>query len=649
MYRLLLPTSAALAALFFGSTATAQATANAVTGATDAFGFRNGDETVGIYDESSVRGFSLEAAGNYRINGTYFVRNSGVSAFFLENTTVRIGYNTLSTILPGPSGVVDYRLRDPRHEEPDAFTVGLDPFSQPYAELHLKHRSADDRSSYSIGIGRVFDLKDAQGGSGGDSLLVAGVGRFDMGRATARLLFGEYQYERAGLFRVRTDGRALPPELDRGRFLGQDWAREEGQRRIAGLLIDTDGTGSGVGGTLVFSQEDPTRAYTQVFSAPAEDGTSRASVIAVPQQRSTAWSGELRAHRAWSSGSMEHRLDLTLRGRHQYARLGGGSVIDLGLTRFGQRPQPAPSRPLDNQAAALRDEVGQWGVGLAYRAAIADRVRLNVGVLRTDYEKTFTGVDRVSQGSSTSPILYNAGASWLLTRHLEVFGSFNRGLEEAGVAPAVATNRNEVLSAITVTQRELGLRYTSASGALSAVVAGFDTDKPYAAIEPVTGAFGFLGQVRHRGVEASLSGRPLPGLTVVLGGVLIEPTLTGPAVDARLVGSRPVGVPKLRAIANVDYRIPAVQGLSVDAGAVFVGRRAASSRLNPGDARQLELGDQLTFNVGLRYAFTAGGRDLVGRIQLQNVTDQFSWEVNNSETLAYNAPRRLRVVFTTLF
>ena len=58
----------------------AQATANALAVAEDAFGATQGAESIGIYDETAVRGFSLEAAGNYRINGRYFVKNSGSAA-----------------------------------------------------------------------------------------------------------------------------------------------------------------------------------------------------------------------------------------------------------------------------------------------------------------------------------------------------------------------------------------------------------------------------------------------------------------------------------------------------------------------------------------------------------------------------------------
>lgn len=120
-------------AMILPAAARAQADANAVKSASDAFGYRRGDESVGIYDERSVRGFSLEAAGNYRLNGTYFVKNAGTSNIFIESSSVRIGYNTLSTILPGPSGVVDYRLRDPAPGEQDLATFSLEAYGQPIA------------------------------------------------------------------------------------------------------------------------------------------------------------------------------------------------------------------------------------------------------------------------------------------------------------------------------------------------------------------------------------------------------------------------------------------------------------------------------------------------------------------------------------
>ena len=638
----------ALAAGFAGQ-ALAQANANAVAQASDAFGFRSGDDSVGIYDESSVRGFSLEAAGNYRVNGGYFVRNSGVSSFFLESTTVRVGLNTLNSLLPGPSGVVDYRLRDPAAGEPSFVTIGLDPFSQPYADLHLKHRSADGRSSYSAGLGRVFAIRDQQGGKDGESILLAGTGRLSLGTGAAQIFAGEYQYERPGQFRVAAAGDALPPEVERGRFLGQRWAMEKGQRRIAGVLVDSAPAGRvGVGATAVFSQEDPTRGFLQLLSDLRPDGSARSAVIATPQQRSTSWSGELRAHGETSSATLAQRVDLGLRGRLSRARFGGSRVIDLGRAPFGEAAEQRPAPDLTGTSARLIDEVDQWGVGLTYRATLRDRLRVNLGVLRTDYRKTFTAADGTRDESRATPWLYNAGLSWRVASGLDLYGSFSRGLEEAGIAPASASNRNEVLSAIRVTQRELGVRY-SLTPAVGLVVAGFDTRKPYAGIDSASAAYRFLGRVRHRGLEASLSGRAAPGLSLVVGGVLIDAEISGDEVDAGRVGDRPVGVPRLRAIASADYAIPAVEGLSVDVATAFVGKRPARSAPSAASGDQLEVDSLATVNLGLRYRFRLAGHDATVRAQVLNVLDAYAWEASSAETLNYNAQRRARLVLTTNF
>ncbi|MGQ7830788.1 TonB-dependent receptor domain-containing protein [Altererythrobacter sp. Z27] len=624
----------------------AQANANPVTEAEDAFGYRTGDEAVGIYDESSVRGFSLEAAGNYRVHGTYFVKNSGVSSFFLENTTVRIGTNTLGSVLPGPSGVVDYRLRDPGADEPSVINLGLDEYLKPYAELHLKGRDRRNRYSYSLGLGRVFQVRDLQGGNYGDTILIAGSGRIGSGRAIARVFAGEYQYERPGQFRVSPGAEQLPSEIERGRFLGQDWARERGQRRIAGALFDLGETDDiGGGATLVFSQDDPTRAFLQLFSDLLPDGTAHAKVVATPQQRSTAWSGQLRAHAGGQTGKVAHRIHLTLRGRVQRASIGGAQVVDLGRTAFGERPLSVVAPELDDHEAALRDSVDQYGVGLTYLAVAGTNLRVNLGVLRSDYRKRIRAADGIVRESSSSPWLFNAAAGWRILDKVELYGSYARGIEEAGVAPLAASNRNEVLEAILVTQRELGLRW-SPSSKFNLVAAAFHTDKPYAGINAASGEYGFLGQVRHRGIEVSASARPLPGLTIVAGGVLIDPKLSGPSVDNRIVGNRPVGVPKVRSLLSADFKIPGTKGMSVDASLSHVGSRAARSAL-AADGGQLLVKPMTTLNLGLRRSFGIAGRDLVARLQVLNAFNQYSWDVNNSETLNYTPPRRFRLVLTT--
>lgn len=638
-----------VSSLSTGGHVRAQANANATVVADDAFGYTVGDDTVGIYDQSSVRGFDLESAGNYRIDGRYFVKSSGVSNFFVESTAVRIGYNTFRLDLPGPSGVVDYRLRDPARGEPSLLTVGIDQYVQPYVDFNFKQRSADERLSTSLGVGLVFAGRDSQGGEGG-SWLVAGTARADIGEAgKARIFFGEYDYRRQGRFRVGITEGALPPQIARGRYLSQDWARERGQRRIAGALVEQElGGGWSTSAVGVFSQEDPTRAFSQFFTDVRADGTARSTVVASPQQRATAWSGEARITWEGQTGAVAHKVTGLGRGRRSRSLFGGDAVVDLGRVVYGEQPAASPPPDLRMVQAELRDSVDQTGVGLAYQAGWRDRARVNIGVLRTDYRKTFQAADGAQTSNRSTPALYNIGVLARVFSGLEIYTSYSRGLEEAGTAPASASNRNAVFSAIVATQAELGLRYVPRPG-ITAILAAFQTEKPYAGLEGATNRFALIGTVRHRGIEASLAGQVAPGLSVVVGGVYIDPRVSGDVVDRGEIGVVPVGVPRWRAIGNASYAVPGVKGFSVDLGIAHTGTQAATASIGAASGRQIMLPADTVLDVGARFQFRLGERPLTARFQLLNVTNSYGWQVNGAQTLDYAAPRRFRVAVTTEF
>jgi outer membrane receptor protein involved in Fe transport len=86
------------------------------------------------------------------------------------------------------------------------------------------------------------------------------------------------------------------------------------------------------------------------------------------------------------------------------------------------------------------------------------------------------------------------------------------------------------------------------------LVAGvFDVQKPYFNLDPAR-VYRELGDVRHRGVELSLSGRPIKGLNVVAGAVLLDGKVSGELVEAGRIGPRPVGLTERRILMNLDYQ-----------------------------------------------------------------------------------------------
>jgi iron complex outermembrane receptor protein len=84
---------------------------NAVRSADDAFGNSVGNENIGLYNPFEVRGFSAVDAGNVRLDGLYFDRQTDPSRLIVPSSTMRVGISAQGYLLPAPTGIVDYELR----------------------------------------------------------------------------------------------------------------------------------------------------------------------------------------------------------------------------------------------------------------------------------------------------------------------------------------------------------------------------------------------------------------------------------------------------------------------------------------------------------------------------------------------------------
>src|SRR4051812_30775606 len=81
---------------------------NAVTSADDAFGASVGNDSVGLYSPFDVRGFSAVDAGNVRIDGLYFDRQTDLTSLVAPDNNMRVGISAQGYPLPAPTGVADY-------------------------------------------------------------------------------------------------------------------------------------------------------------------------------------------------------------------------------------------------------------------------------------------------------------------------------------------------------------------------------------------------------------------------------------------------------------------------------------------------------------------------------------------------------------
>lgn len=594
---------------------------NAVTQAEDAFGFSSGKETLGLYTSSNVRGFSPVTAGNVRIDGLYFDQVFGMTNRVREATSIRIGLSAHGIPFPAPTGIVDYRMYKPGGTGSHSGLVNVDSYGT--VTLETDFVMPLDGERLSLGGGVYVASQQSYDGTADLRNIQGFTLRWRPSPAVELMPFWTRSEisddERAP--RYIPAGPFLPPKVPLRQYDGPAWADFNSVGSSYGLTSALRPSPSWlIRAGLFRSRLDDPSDFAQLFRDLQQDGSARRVIIADPANKAVSTSGELRVSRTVADGPRLHLIHLSLRGRNRTEIYGGSQSIDFGPTEIGA-PFHEP-KPTFSFGPLSRDHVRQWTGGIAYEGRWARVGEISAGIARTDYSKTVRLPGLPSATTTSRPWLYYASASAQVTGALSLYASYTKGLEESGVAPDNATNRNEPLPSIITTQSEVGLRYAFTPG-LRMIASLFELEKPYYSLNQ-TNLFTLLGDVRNRGLELSLSGALTPRLNVVAGAVLLQPRVTGEGVTLGRVGRRPVGLAERTAMLNVDWRPPIVPGLSFDL-AVTHNSAIIATRDN-----RVSIPGRTLFDIGGRYRFKLGGQGASLRVKLSNLTDRQGFQLQGA-------------------
>jgi iron complex outermembrane receptor protein len=376
------------------------------------------------------------------------------------------------------------------------------------------------------------------------------------------------------------------------------------------------------------------------FTLISADAAGQASAVNFrgPDRAKHSDSVEARVGRQFATGDLSHLVTVSLRGRRTATELASSVVTPLGAFDLrGDDPPDGPAPPWSGTRG--KDNVEQITASAGYGLAWRDRVELRLAAHRTRYDKAVLSTAGVRSARVSEFTLYNASAIVSLTGRTAVFGSWVTGLEESGTAPTSAANRDEVLPPVEAEQFELGVRHALRPG-LTLIGALFDISKPTNGVR-ADGSFGLVGQVRHRGVEGSIAGQLDAKTSLVLGAVAFQPKVSGPLVDAGVVGARAAGVSHLVVNANVERQLG--RGWSVDAGLSYSGERWADT------ANTFKTPAVTTVSLGARRRFALAGRPAELRVLASNLTGAEGYLATPSGLLNPVPPRTVRAVLTLTF
>ncbi len=606
---------------------------NVIASANDAFGQSVGNERVGLYSADDVRGFSPVDAGNARIEGMYFAPVDRLPNRLVRGNRVRVGIAALGYPFPSPTGIVDYELS--AGSDADQLTLGFEraQFGSLLGSVDSQFALTPELRAY-LG-GTIRRQNRHEGGNFKSYIASGGLGWRPYADASVTAFYAKTRtYDDEAAPSIFPGGDYLPPQIQRRAMIGQSWSDRDNSQELMGIVAKLPVGPWRIEAGLFRAERRVDANFTDIFANLRRDGTVANRVMVVDDNNlDRTLSGEARLVRTFGDASLAHRLTVSLRGRTGKRRFGGVQRVALGpssLNFADERPRPNIVLPPDDT-----DNSGQGTLGLAYSLTRAGRFLIDLAISKSHYNKT---IRFISAGLTTSvrdqPVTGSVTGSFTVSPDLSIYGGYVRGFEEVSVAPANASNRGAVPPAIRTRQVDLGLRY-KVSPSLTLVGGVFEITKPYYNLDDQF-LYRDLGASSNRGIEISLAGTVCPGLTLVLGNVLIDSQISGELVESGAIGPRPVGTVRRRTIANVDWRLGNGKSpLSFD-----LGLEGLSSRIgNPSNG--LLAPPRETIDLGMRYRFRLGSTRALLRLQVANLFDDYGWQVAPNGAFQYSAGRRL--------
>jgi len=278
--------------------------------------------------------------------------------------------------------------------------------------------------------------------------------------------------------------------------------------------------------------------------------------------------------------------------------------------------------------------------------AIGSSLKVLAGIRSSDAQFMSTNQKTFAQTTlKTTPTAPGAGLLWEIAPRTTVYGSYMRAFEDGPTAPANTTNEYQILAPTESTQKEIGIRSTFFKG-LYANVDYFDIVRANAVANQVAGAhlneFLYDGTSHLYGIEIAASAEinrswSVNGTAQIMRGTMVT------VIDPNLNGKSPENMAEMMGTLNLQYRPASVTGLSLKAGANYIGPRFINA-LNQGAIPGVTL-----LSAGAAYQTKIAGRKTTMQLNVTNLANKRYWAAVTSSAYGAGMERGLNFSAKTEF
>jgi iron complex outermembrane receptor protein len=471
---------------------------------------------IGYYENFNVRGFELNAASSYKINGQTIAGEQNVALENKQQVELLKGLSGLQSGVAEPGGLINYVTKRP--EDVRSVTVSSNEQGERYIATDLGGWFGSERQFGLRANLAHEDIRSYVDHADGKRDFAALAFDWQINPDALLQLDAEYQQreQRSVPGYQLLGGTSLPHDIDPhdrlayqqwanpvsidslnlgGRFeyhFSDNWTGTLSASHSKVVIDDYSSFAWGWGDTAYFSETGDYNIYD--FRSP--DDTRRTD------EAQAALNGRFNAmglsHELTVGASAQRR---TLDQRPSYMEWIGTGTINQPTPAY-----PPSDKPIGHSTQRLDSR--QYGLFASDRISFDEQWQTVLGarLVRLD-EKTFDETGNPGRHTRDYQLLPNAALIYKPRPDISLYTSYSKGISSGGTAPWFATNSAEILAPTLSHQLEVGIKRDWQRLSLSAAL--FQLRQAYQYSRPDgAGKFTYVqqGQQKNIGLELGASG-----------------------------------------------------------------------------------------------------------------------------------------------
>ncbi|RSO31623.1 TonB-dependent siderophore receptor [Acinetobacter lactucae] len=595
----------------------------------------DGYAAIGYYPNFVARGFSLDLGSSYLINGHTIRGEQNVALENKEQVEILKGISAIQSGMSTPGGVVNYVTKRPA----DIKTITVDANSEGGYTLATDVGGfVNDSFGYRINLAHESIHPNVDHANGKREF---GSVALDWKiNERSKLLFdieAQHQSQRSVPGYQLLDGQEVPTNVDQDRLLGyQSWSKPVVNKSLNASLKYQYAFNDQWNGSLSASQSRvviddysafPWACYSDICEYSGLGNTfdkhgnydiydfRSPDDTRITNQFSAGLEGQ------FNTGNIQHQIAFKLQRTYKTLKHHTPLNVAVGTGNIYQDTidYSPSSESLGDRYKALESDQTAF--------TVSDRVQFNDqwstllgGKLIHLDEQAYNSDAQLSRDTDLNKFLPQLALMYSPTAGTNLYASYAKGLSDGGEAPWYAeTNAYQVLSPRNSEQYELGVKQQIRNFLLTAAIFDLKQDNQYTTANS-EGKLEFVeqGEQHNQGIELGLTGALTDTVDVSSGITYTKSRLVDIESDS-YKGHQTQNVPKVRATAQLSYKVPSVEGLRLLSGMQYSSSKYANKE---GTSK---VGGYSVFNIGAAYKTNFSGHDTTFRFNIDNLFNKKYW------------------------